>query len=129
MSGKSPIAAQAYKTIAKYATVIAADRWKEKDAGLAREWLAVLARKKGVTLSLAQIRDMVARAMVGGEQDRTREVDQWLLVRAVNSLKQLPSQSTMRRLRLALPPATSETVFALLDYAAAGKKDELIRAR
>lgn len=115
---------KAYKTIAKYATVIASDRWKEKDAGLAREWLAGLARKKGVTLSPAQIRDMVARSVVGGEQDRTREVDQWLLVRAVNSLKQLESIDDAA-IATVLPPATSETVFALLDYAAAGKKDEL----
>ena len=107
---------KAYKAIVKIAKVIKADPLTERDTGIAEEWLRKVAKERDVKLSPAQVRDMVQRAMVASEKATTRNVDQMQLAHAIAALAVLHDVSD-ESIATVLPPATSDSVFDLLEMA------------
>ena len=114
-----------YKTLIKQATVITADRWREKDQRLAEEWLRKLARDRNVGLSPAQVTDMVARARVPVDNENYLEIDQFILARALGALSALDIV-TNEAIETVLPPTMHDTVFDLLAFATERRTDRLL---
>ncbi len=108
---------KAYKTVVKNAKMITAVPLTERDAGLAEEWLRKLTKERGVNLSPSQVRNMVQRAMIPGEKASTRYIDQMQLAQAIAALAVL-DEINDEAIATVLPPATSDTVFDLLEMAA-----------
>ena len=107
---------RSYKLLIKSATVILANRWRDKERGLAEEWLLKFAKDRGVKLSSVQIKNMVERSRVAVEGESYLEIDQHMLARAVKSLDLLDSV-TDEAIATVLPPAAQDTVFDLLQFA------------
>ncbi len=115
---------RAYKDIAKQATLIEATSWTEKQRGLAERWLTALAKEQEIALSSAQVRDMVSRALILGQKNGQRIVDQQMLVHAVAALRGSTS-ITDDMVATILPASASDAVFDLLDIAVQGNSDVL----
>ena len=96
--------------------LLLANRWHDKERGLAEEWLLKFAKDRGVKLSSVQIKNMVERSRVAVEGESYLEIDQHMLARAVKSLDLLDSV-TDEAIATVLPPAAQDTVFDLLQFA------------
>ncbi len=115
---------KAYKTLTKKATVITAEPLTERDHVAAEQWLDTLASKHGVHLSRAQIRDMVNRVLVASDKPAQRTIDQMQLARSIKALEGV-SEVTDDMIATILPPAAGDTVFVVLEFAAARQHDKL----
>jgi DNA polymerase III delta subunit len=105
-----------YKQLNSHATLISAAQWTEKDRHMAEEWLRQYAKQSGVSLSPAQVSNMVDRAHVAGERPGSFEIDQMRLVTALRSLMML-DKVTDEAIHTVMPPAFVETVYDLMEAA------------
>lgn len=110
---------KAYKIFAKEAKLVEAVSWTERQSGLAEKWLATQATASGVSLSSIQIRNMVARALVPGQKQGQRVIDQTLLARALEALVGA-TEVTDDMIATVMPESTSDAVFDLLEIAVRG---------
>jgi DNA polymerase-3 subunit delta len=105
-----------YKQLKAHATLISAAQWTERDRQLAEEWLGQYSRKAGVSLSPAQVANMVERAHIAGERPGSFEIDQMRLMTALRSLSNL-DKVTDDAIHTVMPPAFTETVYDLMEAA------------
>jgi DNA polymerase III subunit delta len=108
---------KAYKAIIKAVTVITVDSLTERDMRMAEEWLRTTARQYSVSLSPAQVAQMVERALVASEKASSRVVDQMQLAHAVKALAGA-KEVTDEMIATVLPRAMVDSVFDMLDIAA-----------
>lgn len=108
---------KAYKAIIKAATVITADSLTERDVRMAVEWLRTVAKQYNVSLSSAQVSQMVERALVASEKASSRVIDQMQLAHAVKALAGTKEVSD-DMIATVLPQAMVDSVFDMLEIAA-----------
>lgn len=107
---------KAYKALAKAGTVIAAEQWTERDAGMAVAWTEKRAKELGVKLTSAQAAQMVARATLPTDRPGAFVIDQQLIENALGALA-LAETVTDDAIMAVLPESSTENVFELLESA------------
>ncbi|NCU38230.1 hypothetical protein EOL96_04215 [Candidatus Saccharibacteria bacterium] len=105
-----------YKALKKYTTHISAERWTDRQRGLAREWVQKTAKHVGVILTASQVDDMIDRALVPTDKPGTAYIDQMRLYTTMCSLSALDAV-TDDSIDAVMPKATTENVFTLLEKA------------
>ncbi len=105
---------KAFKNISKKAKIITADSFSARDSAKAEKWLQDYAADNSVKIGSKQAYDMVSRATI--LTDRQSIIDQYLLVRAVQSLK-LIDNITDDDIAAVMPLTTSDVLFSLLSFA------------
>ena len=116
-----------YKWLAKNATMQACEALTERQRSVAEQWLVQYAADHNVALTRAQVGDMVGRAMVSGENDRTLTIDQLQLTHAVAALAHV-GEVNDQAIAAVLPPAREYSVFDILDLAAHQRANEVRQA-
>ena len=105
-----------YKALHKAATIITADPLTDRQRPAAERWLRQLASRRGVSLSPAQLRSMVERALVPDEKGYGGTIDQLQLAHAIDALAQLETV-TDDVIATVLPPAREFSVFDVVTLA------------
>ena len=108
-----------YKTVIKHAEVIETKQWTERDHHLAAEWLRTRAKTLAISLSPAQVEDMVRRALMPSEKPGSFVIDQMRLHSALQAIGQ-GSSVTDDMIDAVMPKAMGDTIFDLLAIAAEG---------
>lgn len=103
-----------YKTLQKNATVMEHKPWTDRDQAQAKQWVVAQAKMRGVTMTPALARLLVAR--VG--------VDQWQLAQATQKLS-VYDDITEEVIREIIDARPSENVFELFETALKGDADRL----
>lgn len=114
------------KSYLKAATLIKADRWRDKDHERAEEWLRSLAKAYHVGLSPQQVSNMVARGRVVVDGENFLEIDQYMIAKALSSLRGI-DHVTDEMVATVLPPAVEDSVFDLLSFAVKRQSSRLLR--
>lgn len=110
-----------YKTIAKSATLHAADSWTDRHTGEAVRWVASRAKALHVPLSMDQAAAMVSRATGPGTRPGAYTIDQQQLETALQSLSVLDN-ITGDSIAAVLPESSADNVFELMEVALSGNK-------
>lgn len=109
---------KAYKQLVRHVSVIDCPLWTNKQHGLAKEWLVQQAKQQGVGLSPAQVQRMLDRATTPSERVGVFVINQAIMAVALQSL-QLLDTVTDDAIDAVMPPATTDSVFMLLECAVA----------
>lgn len=112
---------KAYKTLIKKVTVIEAKQWTDRDQTLAAEWLRTRAKSLKLSVSPAQVNDMVRRALVPGDKPGSFFIDQMRLHSALSAIGP-DTEVTDDMIDAVMPKATRDTIFDLLEVAASGER-------
>lgn len=109
---------KAYKAIAKHAQTVMADQLTDRDWKQAAHWLDEYAQTCGVTLSQAQLSEMVQRALSPSDKPGRQLIDQQVLATAVDTLASLTHVDD-EAIATVMPRSSQGTIFDLLRYALA----------
>jgi len=106
----------AYKWLQKNAEVQDFSAWSERDQPKVVQWVSDEAKRRGMTVSREQAMRIVARA----------GFDQWTLYHALEKLS-LASEISDELIDATIEASPTENVFALLETALSGRRDDLMR--
>jgi DNA polymerase III delta subunit len=112
---------KAYKALVGQVEVVETKQWIDRDHTNAAEWLRTRAKELKISLSPAQVEDMVSRAHVPSEKPGTSMIDQMRLHSALQALG-TGTDATDDMIDAVMPKAMGDTIFDLLSIAAEGNK-------
>lgn len=112
-----------YKTLAKHATVVAAEPWTDRHMRDAEAWADRLAQQMGVVLPPGLLAQVCTRAIVLNTAGKP-VIDQYLIYRALTTL-QGAGKVSQDQIDTVLPPDSYANVFELLTLALRGNHEEM----
>ncbi len=108
-----------YKALQQHATVIDCTMWSERQSGKAAIWLRSYSSDRQVSLSSAQIDDVVHRAIRPSDDGKSTVIDQQLLATVIDQLAGAET-ITDDMIDTVLAPSMHENVFSLFGAALDG---------